>query len=252
MLVFAPKILKEILGNLPKIILKSVNIKEVLLEATPFIIGFAKPRLSFENQQKLNIDLLPIKIRKTQDRASCSQSFTPKDGEAILELYFNQFLNPKGLVLDIRPIHFTKDNKESHQLNWDPNNTWYRFQDDFRQGLIKLYKGFYSNQDKLYTEGLYDLGLATNLDDSKIKVLKSLFRSHFGEDQSSVCFKLDTFNESFAELFKFFMENDVKIKTDFIFLGVYLITLYMHLEKLGGHYNVSRIFTKVFLCEQRS
>ena len=241
MLIFAPKILKEILGNLPTIIFKSVNITEVLKEAAPFLIGFTQPRLASKNKQLLTSLPSCISIG-SQVKSKISSS----DGEAILRLYFSQFLNPNGLVLDIRDIHFSK--KES-QVIWSPNNTWYKFQEDFRLALLKLYRGFYTNDDNLYSEGLEGLGLTSNLSTLQTEELKKLFNSHFGEDQSHLSFKLETFNNSFSDLFKFFIKNEVKIKTDFIFLGVYLITLYMNLEKAAGSYNVRKIFEEVVLEE---
>lgn len=239
MLNFAPKIFKEILGNLPTIIFKSVDIKEILIEAAPFVLGFAKGELAAENKEKL-CAALPEMIHLTKESSLGDPCL---DGSLILELYFNQFLNPEGLVLDIRSKYFSRSEKS---LNWSPNNTWYKFKDEFRLGLINLYTGFYTDNQSLYSKGLNELGLSTNLTDEKENELKSLFNNHFGNTQTAVSFDTEAFNNSFSNLFSFFIENKVKIKTDFIFLGIYLVTLYQTMEEIGGSYNVEEIFLKSF------
>ncbi len=241
MLLFAPKILKEILSNLPTIILKSVNIKEVLKEAAPFLLRFGKSELEpkfFGTLQYLEGKNLKIVNKSTQ--STVDQSL----GQEILKLYFGQLKNEKGLVLDMRSQHFSQSGSVVH---WKPNSTWYKMKDDFRKALIELYKSFYFEEHTTFVKALSDLGLSTDLNDEEVLELKGLFINHFGSgDQTQVEFKLDAFNDSFAELFKFFVEHEVEIRTDFIFLGVYLITLYQNLEQLGGTHNVREAFISQF------
>jgi len=239
MLFFVPKILREILENLPTVIFKSVNIKEILIEAGPFILGFTKKEITSENKRLMQS--IPENI--IIDKAT-GISINEVDGETILRLYFSQLLNPNGLILDLGHKHFSK---KKDKVVFSPNNTWYHLQEDFRLGLLNLYQGFYTDNDDLYTKGLYDLGLATGLDQEKLNELKILFSNHFGLNQSQLRFKLENFNDSFTELFQFFLRNYVKIKTDFIFLGVYLITLYLNLEKIDGTYNVKSIYKEIIL-----
>jgi hypothetical protein len=242
MLLLAPKILRDILGNLPTIIFKSVNIKEILLEAGPFIIGFTKGKLTQSNNNKLTSSI--------PQNLTIQDKLLPKEndliGSIILELYFNQFLNSEGLVLDIRARYFSSIN---NQVYWSPNNTWYQFQESFRLGLINLYTGFYTDNDSLYSKGLSELGLSTGLSAKKEEELKKLFNNHFGSTQTEVSFSTEAFNSSFSELFSFFIANEVEIKTDFIFLGIYLVTLYQTMEEIGGTHNVKEIFQKSFLSE---
>ena len=240
MYLFMPKILKEIFTHLPTIIFKSVNIKEILTEAGPFILGFSKKTLNQDSQKSLEPLIEGIFTISKSDK----DALQAVDGENILKLYFTQFLNPQGLVLDMRAQHFSKKYEEHL---WIPNNTWYQFKNPFRQALINLYIGFYTDNDELYTLGLKNLGLTEGLSEGKINELKSLFTKHFGfGDQSQVSFNLNDFNDSFSILFKFFIENEIKIKTDFIFLGVYLITLYQNLELKNSSYDVRAIVLEVF------
>ena len=45
---------------------------------------------------------------------------------------------------------------------------------------------------------------------------------------------------------KFFMDHEVALDKDFMFLGVYLVCLYMNLESLNVSLNVREIFLDVF------
>ena len=241
MLFFAPKILKEILSNLPTIILKSVNITEVLKEAGPFLLRFGKSELDaklFGSLQYLQTNKLQIVNKLTQN--SADQSL----GIAVLKLYFGQLKNEQGLVLDMRSQHFSQ---AGTILNWKPNSTWYKMKNEFRLAIIDLYKSFYFDNHEKFVQALSELGLSKGLNAEQVLELKELFKNHFGNgDQTEVNFDLNAFNDSFAELFKFFVAHKVEIKTDFIFLGVYLITLYQNLEKIGGSHNVREAFISQF------
>ena len=46
-------------------------------------------------------------------------------------------------------------------------------------------------------------------------------------------FKIEKFEDSFYKIFYFFLKNKVRVGKDFMFLGIYLVTLYTHLEHLG-------------------
>jgi hypothetical protein len=241
MLLFAPKILKEIFSHLPTIILKSVNITEVLKEAGPFLLRFGKSELDakhFGSLQYLQTSKLQIVNKITQ--SSVNQSL----GTEILKLYFGQLKNENGLVLDMRSQHFSQSGSVLH---WKPNSTWYQMKKEFREALIELYKSFYFDNHNNFIKALSDLGLSKGLNSEQVLELKELFKNHFGSgDQTQVEFDLETFNDSFAELFKFFVAHEVEIKTDFLFLGVYLITLYQNLEQIGGSHNVREAFTSQF------
>ena len=57
---------------------------------------------------------------------------------------------------------------------------------------------------------------------------------------------MNKFQESFYELFKFFMDNEVELSKDFIFLGIYLVTLYLNLEELNVEFDVRDAFLSVY------
>ena len=53
---------------------------------------------------------------------------------------------------------------------------------------------------------------------------------------------------SFDELFAFFVSHQYKLHSDFVFVGFYLITLYLTLEQLGQSHNVRKICADVLLA----
>jgi hypothetical protein len=70
-----------------------------------------------------------------------------------------------------------------------------------------------------------------------------LFRTHFaGALDRSMSFKLSEFQASFQKIFAFLMEKKVHLTTDFMLLGIMLVTLYLSLEELGGEYPVAKIY----------
>lgn len=240
---FIPKFFKEVFTHIPTLALKSVDWRELLRDLGPMIRRIGQPHLeddAFFSLKRLNIDSLEL-VREVDTESDPDPKF---QGNKILEIYFSQLKNPKGLNLDLRPKHFSLKNEI---LRWAPNNVWLTFDDNFRLALIDLYKGFYYKREDLFDSSLKRIGLVENLNQSEADQLKNLFREHFGAgDQEEVEFKLKNFQNSFYELFKFFMEKKVQLNKDFIFLGAYLVTLFMHLEELGVSYNVKDVFTTVF------
>lgn len=102
--------------------------------------------------------------------------------------------------------------------------------------LLQLYRGFYTGDPRLIEECLPQLGLINprhpKQGEQKSELL-ALLREQFGEGaEAPVQFKLSEFNHSFIKLFDHFIHYKVRLHSDFIFLGLYLITLYEHLEKL--------------------
>lgn len=240
-----PKFLKDVLQHIPTLALKSLDWKGVMKEMGPFLFRLGANELEESKRNTLtNLNLSQIVITSDIDKSNKNSSNPKKQGELILRLYFAQFKNPDGLNLDIRAQHFVL---ASETLQWSPNNCWFVLDNTFRLALIDLYKGFYHDDKDLFENALANIGLTSNLDSVKKEELKQLFFAHFGPgDQDVVKFEISQFSESFYELFHFFVNNKVELAKDFIFLGIYLVTLYMHLEELGEDYNVREAFLKVF------
>jgi hypothetical protein len=237
-----PKFLKDVFQHIPTLALKSVKWKIVFKEMGPLIFRLKTKSLEESKKktiQNLNIHNIELE-NKVHFNSKLSTSDKKKQGQLLLKLYFNQFKNPVGLNLDIRSQHFEyKDEK----LKWSPNNCWHTFDNSFREALLELYSGFYHNDDEKFENALKKIGLTKNLDLNKINELKILFKAHFGHDgQSIVKFSVSEFSESFYELFHYFVKNEVELSKDFIFLGIYLVTLYLHLEELDESFDVKSAF----------
>jgi len=166
-------------------------------------------------------------------------------GDDILHLYFGQWLVDDGLFLDLRPARFGASDDE---LLYEPNGLWIRLRPEFREGMVALYRSFYSDDDSAFEDALRQMGmLKPGLSESAESELKELLHAHFGVDQSAQVFRIDDFKESFDELFAFFIANDYKLHSDFVFVGFYLITLYLTLEQGGQPHDTQRICSDVML-----
>lgn len=245
-----PKFIKEIVQHIPTLALKSMDWKSVFKEMGPLILKLGAKNLDPEKLATLKqINLEAVDFKK--DLKSNISRLSPQEqkdfGQKILEIYFAQLKSQSGLNLDLRAKHFRF---EDDKLFWAPNNLWLSFDSAFRLSLVNLYKGFYYENESLFSQSLAEIGLTKNLNQEQSKVLIGLFHNHFGPgDQTCVKFKIEQFQESFYELFKFFMDNEVELSKDFIFLGIYLVTLYLNLEQLDCEFDVRAAFLNVFPSE---
>lgn len=159
-------------------------------------------------------------------------------GQKLLEIYFSQIYNSKVVFLDLRADRFNK--KSKHVVLWRPNGLWYEFSEDFLDGIRCLYEGFYTpNEFKLHA-ALHKLGLYSNemTQDAKAELL-ILLENHFGQGKNSpMKFGVTNFMASFDCLFLFLKKQKLRLHEDFLFLGIYILTLYMHLESLNNTFNV--------------
>jgi len=168
-----------------------------------------------------------------------------RSGDDILRLYFSQWLVSTGLFIDLRLARFGVDDAG---LLFTPNGLWIQLRPDFREGMIALYRSFYSSDDEAFDKALRQMGmLRGDLSPAAEQELKALLFQHFGIDQRSQRFSIDEFKASFDELFAFFVSHDYKLHSDFVFVGFYLITLYLTLEQLGQSHNVRKICAEVLL-----
>ncbi len=166
-------------------------------------------------------------------------------GDAILRLYFAQWLSEDGVFIDLRSIHFGLD---EDTLHFAPNGLWIRLRPEFRNGMVALYRSFYSDDEKAFDAALKQMGmLKAGMNRKAEAELKGLLNRHFGIDQRAQTFSVDAFKASFDELFAFFIQHDYKLHSDFIFVGFYLITLYLTLEQGGQAHDVRSICSDVLL-----
>lgn len=166
-------------------------------------------------------------------------------GDDILYLYFGQWLVDEGLFLDLRSSRF---GVQGDELLYEPNGLWIRLRPEFREGMVALYRSFYSADDAAFEDALRQMGmLKPGLSAAAESELKELLHAHFGVDQHAQVFRIDEFKASFDELFAFFIANDYKLHSDFVFVGFYLITLYLTLEQGGQPHDTRKICSDVML-----
>lgn len=143
-------------------------------------------------------------------------------GERVLTLYFHQLFADDRALLDLRPARF---GAVDGGLGWDPRPLWVAWDAEFVAGLRALYRGFYEDDDASFESGLARLGIGC---------ARETFLSHFGDgDQRAVRFEVAHFTESFHETFVRCRDAGASLHADFVPLGLYLATLYDHLEPLG-------------------
>jgi hypothetical protein len=165
-------------------------------------------------------------------------------GDLVLRLYFSQLEREQGVFLDLRPEHFTGTDGK---LFFKPNGFWYRFSPAFRSGILDLYDGFYFDDDARFEKGLFATGLLSEkwpVEDRER--IKTLFRSHFGEARDRpMRFSLGQFQKTFVSVFEFLIEKKVRLSSEFMLFGIYLVTLYLSLEASGASHDVGRIYREV-------
>lgn len=155
-------------------------------------------------------------------------------GQRVLELYFTQIEANDTIVLDLTPSRFSWS---PAGVSWSPGRLWATWDGGFRNDVRKLYRGFYAGDDTAFDDALGSL---------QLEHARETFVSHFGAgDQSQVEFDTSAFHATFHEVFVRTREAGVRLAPDFVYLGIYLGTLYENLESIGGTHNVRRAYQKV-------
>jgi hypothetical protein len=155
-------------------------------------------------------------------------------GQRILELYFHQIFDDGLTLLDLRQGRFTQPEAGDGALLWSPSGALGDWSPEFRGAVRALYRGFYNGDDRLFREGLSALGLAK---------AEEALRAQFGEGQQrEVHFTLRDFQQKFQEVFVRCQATGSTIDTGFLALGLYLATLYEHLEALAQPFDARAAF----------
>lgn len=178
---------------------------------------------------------MPIRIiAKGDPVASAASGNAGARGQRVLELYFHQLFSDGLTLLDLRQASFCE---ERDALSWSPSGVLADWTPEFRRAVRELYRGFYLGDDVAFREGLGALGLSR---------AEAAIRSQFGEGQQrAVRFSLQDFQQKFQEVFVRCQETGSRIDTGFLPLGLYLATLYEHLEALGEPFDARAAFDAV-------
>lgn len=240
-----PGVLKELSKHVPTVLFQTVEWSELASEL-PKISRRIIQKEGFEDLYHVQKELLdPYNVVLTNEPLNHSTLTHSKwIGEKILTLYFVQLFSPHGLFLDLRSNHFSNTD---HTLKWHPSAFWTKFDDNFREGLLKVYDGFYLENDDLYYEGLHEIGLLKeDFSPEDKQELGNLFRNHFGGAlNEEMSFDLEKFRNSIISMSNFMLNKKVKISKDFLYLGIYLVTMYAVLEEVQDKYPVKQIYLDV-------
>lgn len=171
---------------------------------------------------------IPVRIRA--DRQTTGETDV-EDGQTLLILYFQQLFDDTPTLLDLRRERF---DATDDGLVWSPTRYYIDWDEEFIEAVRALYDGFYTGDDDEFEAGLAALHLSGTGD---------LFENHFGEgDQRAVHFDVEHFHDSFTAILSRCVEMDRSLHYQFAPLGLYLASLYDHLDQLGGTYDVREAF----------
>lgn len=237
---------KELLKLLPQKAFKLLSFKEVF-KVSDKITRSRFDKHSYDIQLQTRITTWPfldIKIVPTIPTEKPA-SLTKEDGEKILKIYFSQFFEKSiNVHIDLRKSSFFS----SDVFYWIPSRFHYKFQDSFLEGVCLLYKGFYYENKNDFEQGLTLLGILNKtIPASQKNEIQELFYNHFGEGKThSVKFSLKNLQDSFNNIFSYFLKEDIPLNPEFAVLGITLVTLYQTLQDIPYELNVSDVFKEVF------
>ena len=181
---------------------------------------------------QLEITLAPDDPRGSRVRGA-SPAASESQAQRVVELYFHQLFTGDVTWLDLRPRAFRQ---QEHTLIWHPAAWLWRWDARFLTSLRSIYRGFYANDDALFRRGLDELSLSA---------AEALFRKHFVGDQARVQFRTKDFVSTFHNIFLCCRSHGVTLAPCFLPLGLYLATLYEHLECVGVPVDVRAAFARV-------
>ena len=150
----------------------------------------------------------------------------------LVTLYFHQLFSDTPTLLDLRKASCRADDTT---LVWDPAPWVCSWEPGFLHSLRALYRGFYADDDAVFRRALKELHIDRSED---------LFREHFGAEQAGQSFAMRDFVRTFHEVFVRCRDSNTRLHEDFLPLGVYLATLYDHLDGLAMKVDVRGCFER--------
>jgi hypothetical protein len=154
----------------------------------------------------------------------------------VVALYFHQILHGDTTLLDLRQASFS----DQHPFVWQPSAWIARWEPGFSAALRQIYAGFYRNDTAEFRAGLRALSL---------EHAEDVFRQHFGGEHGAVRFEVKHFVSTFHQVFLRCRDAHTRLHPDFLLLGLYLATLYDHLERLGVSVDVAAAYEQASALE---
>lgn len=178
---------------------------------------------------------LPVRAREASLELGVGPTQDRELGRRVVEIFFAQLAHMDRASLDLRSARFDAGGTDSV---WTPGGLACRWQPEFLFGLRQMYSGFYREDSERFDAGVRCLSLDPARD---------LLLEYFGDgDQSAVTFDTGAFRRIFHAIFVRCRDRGVTLHANFVSLGVYLATMYEHLEGLGGALDVRGAFETVW------
>ena len=147
----------------------------------------------------------------------------------VVELYFHQIFSDETALLDLRSQAF---GSRDATLTWSPARWLVDWDPAFIGPLRDVCRAFYADDDAAFLDAIGRLGMEGAAD---------VFRAHFA-DAGRMRFSLDHFARSFDAIFRRCKEAGIELHADFVPLGLYLASMYEHLEALDVEVDVGACF----------
>lgn len=240
-----PSVLKELVKHVPTVLFHLVDWGELMGEIphlTRRILNKEGHQEIFDKQKEY---LESLKIILRAEELKNDQAITESwVAQRVIHLYFAQLFSPHGCFLDLRSQNFASDHP---YLLWNPTGLWVKFSPKFQEGMINIYDGFYLGNEEVYRSGLMKIGIMKDewhLEDKN--ELSAIFKSQFGSSiDEAVSFNLETFKNSMLKISEFLIHKKITITKDFLYLGIYLVTMYSFLEESGQKIEVKNEYLKI-------
>ena len=239
-----PGVLKELVKHVPTVLFQVVEWSELSAELPKLSRRVLQKEGYQELFDKQKEFLKPLHVTLSSEPLTSPDKMTKAASERWLQIYFAQLLSPHGIFLDLRPQSYQMKDDE---LLWHPTGLWTKFSPQFQEGLMDIYDGFYLQDEALYRGGLKKIGLISDewSDEDKNK-LAELFKAQFGSSiDTEMNFDLEHFKASIIKITNFLLTKKVTITKDFLYLGIYLVTLYSNLEHSPDKFAVKNIYLDV-------
>jgi len=151
----------------------------------------------------------------------------------VVELFFLQLLADDVAFLDLDASGFGVN---AEVLVGSPRPAWVHWDEPFLVAVRDLYGGFYGEDSTRYLGGLAALGL---------RPAQHVFEAQFGGSRrGSLRFSLEDFRRGFHDTFVACSHAQSRLHRNFLALGIYLGSLYEHLEAMGVAVDVSAAFRR--------
>ena len=170
----------------------------------------------------------------------------PPPGERLLELFFRQLRNPRGIFLDLRAARFRQ--LDSGDLLFLPSGLWVEWSAEFRRGLVDIYAGLVEENCARLAAGLRSTGLVARRPGEEAALL-SLAIEHLGKLARAPNVRSAEVAEAFEKFLSGLAREGRVLPGAFAELGLCLMTLHQHLARWDSALDVAACLRRSGVAE---